>query len=492
MTARISIDFAKDDSASKLFYRLLKGTAQRFANSLNFNPPSTRDIFKKDYGEVLANFETARLASVDRHKIAAVMSSALLEELIVDSESKIDLSSYMLKDKGYLLKNPSFTLEARQFSPSQIYNYNMNYAAKHYSLNEVCDLARLMLKTKKLTSAANRALRKTSESFNLTENTLDLKGERFVLLGAAAELAPTQLLLSAGADVLWLDRQSPDFSSLPTEKFSGKLTYVKDGVDLLTQTREIAALIYQYITNGDAAHIGLFAYAGGRGREVRLTAAMNSIVEALPNDRLKSVATYVSPTSIAVMQPEDEEASTAAQKKLKAWQLVCQKIGSLKKPMIFKQSGFALARAIVPLQGISYQLAQYVGKNLSAEALQEYGSFYPKTDGNKQTKPSISVNVAGITKTRSLNHPIFQAAFVGAPKFDVDIFEVETTNTLAGLLMLHDCIVQPNQDSDQLFSKQIHGGIYSAGYALDPMIKIATLLGLASKPRLLTGLVKAR
>src|SRR5690606_38301866 len=39
--------------------------------------------------------------------------------------------------------------------------------------------------------------------------TLDLRGEQFALLGAGAELAPTQLLLASGAEVLWVDVRDP-------------------------------------------------------------------------------------------------------------------------------------------------------------------------------------------------------------------------------------------------------------------------------------------
>ena len=37
----------------------------------------------------------------------------------------------------------------------------------------------------------------------------------------------------------------------------------------------------------------------------------------------------------------------------------------------------------------------------------------------------------------------------------------------------------------QLFTQQIHGGVYAVPYALGPAIRIAAILGLCRRPRLL-------
>jgi hypothetical protein len=57
--------------------------------------------------------------------------------------------------------------------------------------------------------------------------------------------------------------------------------------------------------------------------------------------------------------------------------------------------------------------------------------------------------------------------------------------------MLHDLLNEqekPQEDISTLFTKQVHGGIYSRGFALDPMIRIATVLGLAKQPKFLLKL----
>jgi hypothetical protein len=123
-----------------------------------------------------------------------------------------------------------------------------------------------------------------------------------------------------------------------------------------------------------------------------------------------------------------------------------------------------------------------------------YGSDAQADDG---TPIAVSANVAGITRTRSLSHPLFDAAFLGADKFGVRIFDPATTRALSGLLMLHD-LLNPNApgaagrhvDAPQdkatgLLSQQIHGGIYTLPFVLEGVIRAAAVAGLASQPSLL-------
>ena len=110
---------------------------------------------------------------------------------------------------------------------------------------------------------------------------------------------------------------------------------------------------------------------------------------------------------------------------------------------------------------------------------------------------TVSANVAGITRTRSLSHPLFEAAFIGAPRFGVRIFDPPTTRALSGLLILHDLLnpsapgaaaVQssdPREKAFGLFSQQVHGGIYSLPWVLEHAIRAAGVIGMSRKPTLL-------
>jgi hypothetical protein len=221
---------------------------------------------------------------------------------------------------------------------------------------------------------------------------------------------------------------------------------------------------------------------------------MNAIVRNLSPDAVRSLALFVSPTMPASVQPED---ATAADEKLArrpGWQKLGRGLGALPTPGRLEQDGACVSRSIVSIQGLSYQAAQYVSKVCAAETFALYGV----ASGDGPAQPvTVSANVAGITNTRSLAHPLFQAAFIGAHSFDVRIFQPETTRALSGLLVLSDLLnpdspgsarVQPARAADKaraLLSQQVHGGIYSLPYELEAAIRVAAVLGMARRPSVL-------
>jgi hypothetical protein len=261
------------------------------------------------------------------------------------------------------------------------------------------------------------------------------------------------------------------------------LSYCSEANNILLQPNRIRASIEAF-SDGEPVHIGMFAYAAGASQEWRLASTMNAIILSLPPACVASVSMLISPTSAAVIQPEDVSNGQTLKQRLPLWQGLLKSVGQLKQSVSFDVNGIPVARAIVPLQGVSYQAAQYISKILTAEVFATQG-----IDLQGPPRPlRVSANVAGITKTRSLNHPVFQAAFLGAPTFGVEIFEVPTTQALATLLILHDLLnpqQNPTGDISALFAKQVHGGIYSRAFALDPMIRIATLMGMVKRPNLL-------
>jgi hypothetical protein len=344
----------------------------------------------------------------------------------------------------------------------------------------VADLAASLLERRLLTAPAAAALSRVVERRAL--GGLDLSGERFALLGARAELAPTRHLLAAGAEVLWIDVVDPPPQ---IELGSGTLHWVEGGTDLLAQPGEIGRTIAAF-AGGRPVHIGMFAYAAGHGREWRLEAAMNAITHALPRELVASVTIYVSPTSAIAAQPEDARASSDRARTRPAWQRALRRLGVL-RPAHVGRGDVTVARAIVPLQGASYQAAQYVAKILVAEV------FACGPDETRRV-PRVSANVAGITNTSSMSAAVFQAGFLGAPAFGVEVFEPATTRWLSALLMLHD-LYEPEGRPDPsrpatLFERQIHGGVYAMADGLDETIRVAALLGLVRRPSLLPGLLR--
>ena len=209
---------------------------------------------------------------------------------------------------------------------------------------------------------------------------------------------------------------------------------------------------------------------------------MNAIANALPRGSVEAVGLYISPTSAACVHPDDAEAGRQRKSDAPRWQRALARAGAL-GPGYAEDTGKAVSRAIVPLQGASYQAAQYIAKALAAEAF-----------ATTRRIETVSANVAGITNTRSMSLPVFQAGFVGAPLFGIRVFETETTRWLSGLLLMHDWL-NPDARSDDpgtLFERQIHGGVYTTGHALIDVIKIAAVYGFARKPSLIAALARRK
>jgi hypothetical protein len=313
-----------------------------------------------------------------------------------------------------------------------------------------------------------------------------------VLLGAGAELAPTPLLLRAGASVLWVDLSEPSTRIAATDR-GGELWRSEGVTDLLREPTTVAATVARFAQDGPV-HIGLFAYAGGASREFRLGAAMNAIVASLAPESVRSIALFVSPTMPASVQPEDAEAAEQKLARRPAWQSAGKALGLLPTPGRLTSADACVSRSIVSIQGVSYQAAQYVGKIAAAETFAVYG-LDPTSETRRPV--TVSANVAGITNTRSLAHPLFQAAFVGAPKFDVCIYEPATTRALSTLLVLSDLLnpeapgaaavqpASPRSKATALLSQQVHGGIYSLPYALEPAIRMSAVIGMGMRPSVL-------
>jgi hypothetical protein len=314
------------------------------------------------------------------------------------------------------------------------------------------------------------------------------------LLGAGAEIAPTPLLLAAGARVLWVDLTEPG-KDVRNPDFAGELCLAEHARNLLTQPREIAATIERFAEGGPTT-VGMFAYAAGASQEWRLGASMNGIVRSLPPSLVDAVALFVSPTTAANVLAEDERVAAERLESRPLWQSSLRALGLLPTPGHFTIEGATVARSIVSIQGVSYQAAQYVSKIVSAETYAIHGTRFDATEARPVT---VSANVAGITRTRSLSHPLFAAAFVGAPRFGVRIFEPATTRALNGLLVLHDLLnpeapgaagrafASEQHKARALLSQQVHGGIYNLPYELEPAIRASAVIGMTSKPSVLFG-----
>ena len=84
--------------------------------------------------------------------------------------------------------------------------------------------------------------------------------------------------------------------------------------------------------------------------------------------------------------------------------------------------------------GSGYQAAQYLEKMMAAETWATWGPALAATPHPRH----VSANVAGVSQTRSLQHPVFDAAFGGATAFGVETFASGATRALNAMLTARD------------------------------------------------------
>jgi len=124
--------------------------------------------------------------------------------------------------------------------------------------------------------------------------------------------------------------------------------------------------------------------------------------------------------------------------------------------------------SLVPQQGPNYVLAK---------RLQRWRATVARHSGT-----TVSFKVAPPTRTRSvLRNRALAAAYAGAHRFGIEVFEPATSNTLMAALLVHDLhTAQPALDhpwQEEAYGAA-HGGLWRVPYAPRSALGIAVVLGL--------------
>jgi hypothetical protein len=311
---------------------------------------------------------------------------------------------------------------------------------------------------------------------------MDLAGQKFLLLGGTAELSPLSLLLGCGADVLTTNTSTASIErSLAAEptrsrRVPGRLFTVRDGVDLLATPAEFAASAMNF-ANGQHLHVGAFAYRGGQGREWRLTAAMDSIVRRLQSvGALRSITYYLSPSIVSEVSAVTSSVSArrlVEQNTLwtgAARTLTCDWMYRIN---IARRNSRQWVRSFIPRQGVSYMAGNLFGKNYAAEV------HAASIVGHPQETLRVSANVAPITRTQSTDLPETRRAFSELRTLGIKVFDPAVARRLMFLLMLRDLFGPTPTSVPELFAQQVHGGVFTNAWALDSVLRLAYLRAIA-------------
>ena len=315
---------------------------------------------------------------------------------------------------------------------------------------------------------------------------LDLSDLRLAVLGAGAEMGPLRALLRWGADVYAVDLARPQlwrgllddskryagWLHLPARPGSGRLED-RAGADLVTEWPAVR----QWLQDIEGRLVlGNYVYADGADN-VRVAGAVDALTAAVMTDRPDTALAFLAtPTDVFAVPRSVVTRSVAAYDSAKLSR-------ALRGPMRALSGGRLLTRNYLPSAdpGINDSVVPQRGPNyLLAKRIQRWRAAVPRADG-----ATVSFTVAPPTRTRSVvKNRALAAAYAGAHRFGIEVFEPATANTLLAVLLVHD-LRTGSGSSGQVWvdeaDQAAHGGLWTAAYEPRSALGLAALLGVAAR-----------
>ncbi len=315
---------------------------------------------------------------------------------------------------------------------------------------------------------------------------LDLRGWTVGVVGAGAEMGPLRALTRWGATIAAVDLPRPPIWErvlgearegagrmlLPTVGDDGPIEQ-RAGADLLTDLPRVAEWVCGL--GGDVV-IGNYVYADG-ATNVRVATAVDALSEQVRRRRpgRTALAFLATPTDVFAVPGEAVEQSVTAYRERRTSKV-------LRVPLRTLSGGRLLRRNYRPGEnpGINDSVVLQQGPNyLLAKRLQRWRATTAAAEG-----ALVSFHVAPPTRTRSvLKNRALAAAYGGAHRFGVTVFEPGTANTLLAALLVHDLVEGvPRHEhpwQDEAYAAA-HGGLWRAAYDPRSALGLAALLGIGA------------
>jgi len=338
---------------------------------------------------------------------------------------------------------------------------------------------------------------------------LDLSGTDIAVLGAGAEMAPTRSLLRWGARIHALDLPRPEIWQrlidiarntsgsirIPISLgASGAMPFVtggtvhreddhvvaaSSGVDLLEQPGAIANWLNE-IPNPFV--LGNYTYADGPTHAM-LSMSVDAIFKKLDAQRKDVTLAFLATPTDVFMVP-----MSCVNESRKRWdargisgffQTPLRAFGQFEPnyPRTYlTQTGLevGLNDSLVPQQGPNYLLAKRI---------QRWRALAARANG-----VPVSLNLAPATRTQSVvKNRALAAAYAGAGRFGVEVFEPATSTALMAALLVHDLrnplsAANPSttlaNPMDLFVVGANHGGLWRTAYAPRSVLGVAAVLGM--------------
>jgi hypothetical protein len=223
--------------------------------------------------------------------------------------------------------------------------------------------------------------------------------------------------------------------------------------------------------------LGNYVYADGAAN-VRVASAVDALtVRLLAERRDVALGFLATPTDVFAV-PADAVTQSA---RAYAARSAAAKLG---RGLLQSLSGGRLLRRAYPPgadPGICDSLIAQQGPNYAlAKRLQRWRATVARDGGT-----TVSMNVAPPTRTRSVtSNRVLAAAYAGAGRFGVEVFEPATTRALMAALLVHDLHAADRPGSGPAWRDEAHaaahGGLWRIAYAPRSALSIAALLGFAA------------
>ncbi|MFP5335467.1 MAG: hypothetical protein ACLGIV_09145 [Actinomycetes bacterium] len=318
---------------------------------------------------------------------------------------------------------------------------------------------------------------------------LRIADRRVVALGAGAEMGPLLSLLRWGGEVVAVDLPRPDLWRRlleQTRRFGGRmhvpvavgqaasdsLLASRAGADLLHELPDVAAWLAE---QPGPLVLGNYVYADGV-TNLRVSTAVDALSSRLLDLRDDvALAFLATPTDVFAV-PDDVVAE--AERRYRERSLT----RTLRRPLRAVSGGRLLRRHYAPgtAPGLTDALVPQQGPNYAlAKRLQRWRAAVARAAGVE-----VSLAVAPPTRTRSVvRNRALAAAYAGAGRFGVEVFEPGTANTLMAAKLVHDlCAGTPRHEhpwQDEAWGAA-HGGLWRQPYDPRSVLGIAVLLGWGS------------
>ena len=313
---------------------------------------------------------------------------------------------------------------------------------------------------------------------------LALPGRTVVVLGAGAEMGPLTALLRWGATVAGVDLPRPDLwrRVLDTaRRGAGTLLVPADGdlpggagADLV---REVPAVADWVAGLPGEPVLGNYVYADG-ATNVRVSAAVDALTLRVQAARPETALAFLATPTDVFAVPGDAVAHS-----VRAYAGRSRGAKLVGRPLRTLSAGRLLQRAYVPGAdpGINDSLVAQQGPNYAlAKRLQRWRATVARAAGTP-----VSMNVAPPTRTRSVvKNRALAAAYAGAHRFGVEVFEPATSNVLMAALLVHDLHTGGGPRHEHPWQDEahaaVHGGLWRTAYAPRSALGLAAVLGLGA------------